>query len=660
MTANSEGTMIPNDREPIGSYDYESYSDENDVNHRHLGEVNEGMASPINREDETLVSFSNLEFTVKDIDKSPKVILKRLTGQYRSGELVALMGPSGAGKTSLMNILCGQNWNYSGNFTMNGVPWQKELRNEVGFAPQFDLFFPNQTVFDTMMFRAAVKLPGRYTYNMRKERVEHILKDLRLSHTVNLKIGDYRKTLSGGELKRVAVGLELITSPRVLILDEPTSGLDSTSAYELIDTLKRIAEDQQIVMLISLHQPSAKLFRRFDRATFMRDGVIVYHGETGRALENYCTALGEPCPDGVAITDHLMNMLSNPTYLADMLSLYNRSLRYSEDGFYLDLEAEESYDWPLKYPCPSRIAPYGTRDGDDYGVIFKKKADMQPNKPQLLKALFWRSLKSEALRCWQFADAIDLGVQIIIQSCIYWQTYSDRITTDFYSHVGQIYGLTISVTFNGLFKNIFGELGVRGPVRREVIARHYNHWEYKILHTIASTIVYIPWPTIIFAVIAAIDGVPVSNGAFLGAWVGLLSGMLIGAALGSLLGALLPSFPLMSNWGVAIQLTLFMVSGNYTTPESIPSWLKWLQYMSYIYYSSAISLKSFIGDSGLTYDCSTADNPNCEISGTDMLKDYGIVLSTWDNFAICVGFWAVLNVAALFTFRYYKFYNPVK
>merc|ERR1739838_60648 len=420
------------------------------------------------------------------------------------------------------------------------------------------------------------------------------------------------------------------------------------------------AKKNNMIVLVSLHQPSMKLFRKFGKATFMRNGHVIYHGPAGTTLNKYCDAIGQPCPASIGIADHLTNLLNSEELQMPMVDFYRKCLRYSFNGplFYLDLDAKKAHDWKDDIPQPARLGPEGI-SMENLGLLMEAKSNERTSRAALWRALFMRSLKAEARRCYQIADLIELICQVLVQAIIYWQTYTNDSTVDFYSHVGQIYGVSITLTFKGLFTTVYGEDIFRLPVRREIIARQYTHWHYKIIHHIAQTIIFIPWPTALFITVSAFTGVPWRNGWFMGSYLGFLTSFLIGQSVGQFLCVWLPKYHNMAHWGVAIQLVCLMVAGNYTTPDSIQPWLQWLIYLSYIYYAASLSMNSFIGNSGMVYDCSTADNLNCTITGKQMLLDYGISLGYWECLYCSIAMYIVLQVLSTIGMRYWKFYNPM-
>ncbi|KAF5960600.1 hypothetical protein HYC85_001809 [Camellia sinensis] len=163
---------------------------------------------------------------------SPQVrhVLKGVNFQAKPWEILAIMGPSGAGKSSLLEILSGKLTPQSASIFVNQKPIDKARFKKIsGYVTQKDTLFPLLTVEETLMFSAKLRL--RLPQSQLSSKVKSLIQELGLSHVAAARVGDDRvRGISGGERRRVSIGVDVIHDPKVLILDEPTSGLDSTSA----------------------------------------------------------------------------------------------------------------------------------------------------------------------------------------------------------------------------------------------------------------------------------------------------------------------------------------------------------------------------------------------------------------------------------------------
>ena len=194
-------------------------------------------------------------------------ILKSVSGYAAPGQLTVIMGSSGAGKTSLLNILAdrirvvSKNTRMSGNILINDtLPVTRQVFQKYGgYVQQDDVLFATFTVREALTFSARLKLK---TSESEQDRlVEQIIYDLGLSGVSTSQIGDIkRKVLSGGERKRVSIGVELVSDPSVILLDEPTSGLDSFKAQSICSLMAKLARDKGKTIISTIHQPSSEAF----------------------------------------------------------------------------------------------------------------------------------------------------------------------------------------------------------------------------------------------------------------------------------------------------------------------------------------------------------------------------------------------------------------
>ncbi|MCD7456169.1 ATP-binding cassette sub- G member 5 [Datura stramonium] len=220
---------------------------------------------------------------VKELEKgnNPKAIrhvLKDVSCRAKSGEILAIVGPSGAGKSTFLEVLAGKIEPQSGSIFVNQKAVDKARFKKIsGYVTQKDTLFPLLTVEETLSFSAKLrlKLPAKEL----SSRVKCLIQELGLEHVAGARIGDDRiRGISGGERRRVSIGVELIHDPRVLILDEPTSGLDSTSALQIIDMLKTMAVTRGRTIILSIHQPCFRIMKLFSSILLLANGTILHHG----------------------------------------------------------------------------------------------------------------------------------------------------------------------------------------------------------------------------------------------------------------------------------------------------------------------------------------------------------------------------------------------
>ena len=217
------------------------------------------------KNDSASINFSaeNISYKFPNSDAG----IKELSFSARSGELVAIMGGSGSGKTTCINLLNGMIKPQTGTIKINGNDLfenKKELEGLIGFVPQDDLLIEELTVRENLYFNASLCCGEISKFEIEKL-VDETLKVLKIFEIKNLKVGTpLNKVISGGQRKRLNIALELIREPHILFLDEPTSGLSSADSEHLIDLLKEIAMRGKLVVL-NIHQPSSDIYKLFDK-----------------------------------------------------------------------------------------------------------------------------------------------------------------------------------------------------------------------------------------------------------------------------------------------------------------------------------------------------------------------------------------------------------
>lgn len=221
--------------------------------------------------------------------KSGKAGLQNINIAETGGKLIGLMGASGSGKSTLLNVLNGSERPSSGRVLINGIDIHKEphkVDGIIGFIPQDDLLIEDLTVFENLYYSARLCF-GNLSKEEITDRVEKVLVSLGLSETRNLKVGSpLHKTISGGQRKRLNIGLELLREPTILFVDEPTSGLSSRDSENIMDLLKELALRGKMIFVV-IHQPSSDIFKLFDTLIILDvGGFQIYYGNPTESV-NY-------------------------------------------------------------------------------------------------------------------------------------------------------------------------------------------------------------------------------------------------------------------------------------------------------------------------------------------------------------------------------------
>ena len=259
------------------------------------------------------IKANNVEFRFKNSNNG----IQNFSFYEESGRLVGIMGGSGVGKSTLLNVLNGNLKPQMGEVLINGYNLydeseKNELKGVIGYVPQDDLLIEELTVFQNLYYNARLCL-NNFNDQKIREAVKNVLDELDLLEISDLKVGNpLNKIISGGQRKRVNIALELIREPSVLFIDEPTSGLSSVDSEAVMNLLKEQTYKGKLV-IINIHQPSSDLYKMFDKVIILdKGGYQIYYGDPGEAIiyfksmshhvnpgEDQCTKCGNVNPDQV-------------------------------------------------------------------------------------------------------------------------------------------------------------------------------------------------------------------------------------------------------------------------------------------------------------------------------------------------------------------------
>ncbi|KAF8049472.1 hypothetical protein N665_2204s0002 [Sinapis alba] len=244
-----------------------------------------------------VLSFNNLCYDVRGKAGSVKTLLNDVSGEVCDGDILAVLGASGAGKSTLIDALAGRVSSLRGTVKVISA-----------YVMQDDLLFPMLTVKETLMFASEFRLPRSLSKSKKMERVEALIDQLGLRNAADTIIGNEgHRGVSGGERRRVSIGIDIIHDPIVLFLDEPTSGLDSTNAFMVVQVLKRIARSGSMVIM-SIHQPSARIIDLLDRLIILSHGKSVFSGSP-TSLPQFLSEFGHPVPEKGNITEFALDLV---------------------------------------------------------------------------------------------------------------------------------------------------------------------------------------------------------------------------------------------------------------------------------------------------------------------------------------------------------------
>lgn len=236
------------------------------------------------------LSCFNLEYRIP----SGKQLIKGVTATFRPGMLYAVMGPSGSGKTTTLDLMAGRtaSGTVRGHRSINGKvyvrpqDYRRAVRALSGYVLQRDRFQERFTVLETLMYASRLRLPDSVSPQAAAARVQEVLSQVDLLKAQDARVGGTTFAgISGGQMRRLSVALELLRDPDVLFLDEPTSGLDATSSLSIIQLCRDLCDGAQKTILVTIHQPRAEIVDLFNEVCLLVEGHLSFLGPFSEALQ---------------------------------------------------------------------------------------------------------------------------------------------------------------------------------------------------------------------------------------------------------------------------------------------------------------------------------------------------------------------------------------
>jgi ABC-type multidrug transport system ATPase subunit len=310
----------------------------------------------IHRIDKSRIIYRAVDVSYKF--NNNQIGIHRFSFTGRSGQLVGILGGSGTGKSTLLNVMNGNYRLSSGKITINGYDLNNDKENlegVIGYVPQDDLLKEELTVFENLYFNARLCFSDQ-SHDEIVRRVDNALQDFDLVEARDLVVGNpLNKILSGGQRKRLNIALELIREPSVLFVDEPTSGLSSMDSEKVMSLLKRQVLKGKLV-IINIHQPSSDLYKMLDKLLIIdKGGYIIFNGNPMDAIvyfkkmANYVNPEERECyVCGNVKTEQILRIIE-----ARMVNPYGKLIRERkvkpEEWYRYYLENFESkFQWKVK------------------------------------------------------------------------------------------------------------------------------------------------------------------------------------------------------------------------------------------------------------------------------------------------------------------------
>jgi ABC-type multidrug transport system ATPase subunit/ABC-type multidrug transport system permease subunit len=577
------------------------------------------------------IRWSGLNFNIKGKD-----ILQDCWGYVPNRKLFGILGPSGSGKSSLLNVLSGRSSSSAADgITVKGhieVAGMKidpvKFRKNIAYVMQEDALMATATPREALRFSALLRLPADTDAATIENIVNHLLGELGIKDCADTIIGNVLiKGISGGQKKRTSVGVEMITDPSLLFLDEPTSGLDSFAAYNLVELLRDVARAGAAVVC-TIHQPSSEVFHLFDLVMFLRAGRIIYSGPAAEISE-YFAQRGRACPEHYNPADFVMMLLQTDT----------------EEQLQKFAPAVPEYALaPKESANKSQLTVFSEKSG------FETRASFFRQLFYLVERELQSTFRNVGALIGRFGITIFLN---LIFGLIFLGAggRDNANSSDFGSHFGALTMVTISSMFGSAQPAL-----LNFPFERPLFLREYSTGTYGApAYFISKTAVELP---IIFAQTvtqyALVHNMCEFQGSFilmvLSAWgVGVAA-----ASLGVLMGCLVTDVKNAVEISPLLLVPQILFAGFFIKMDLIPVFLRWAQYLCSLKYGmNLLILLEFHPDQ------SSCEGPGAEENCRMVLSENDVVINQWWVYmlilvALFVGF-RVLGAIALAR-RAKKFY----
>ncbi|KAL5752175.1 hypothetical protein ACOSP7_022351 [Xanthoceras sorbifolium] len=557
-------------------------------------------------------------------------VLKDVSCRAKPWEILAIVGPSGAGKSSLLEILAGKLSPQSGSIFVNENAMDRARFKKIsGYVTQKDTLFPLLTVEETLMFSAKLRL--RLSQAQLSARVKSLIKELGLEHVAMARVGDDQvRGISGGERRRVSIGVDVIHDPRVLILDEPTSGLDSTSALQTIDMLKVMAETRGRTIILSIHQPGFRIVKMFNSILLLSNGCVLHHGTVDQ-LGVHMRNLGLQLPMHVNVVE----------YAIDSIELIQRKLQQEIQPQVVSSAPQQKIGEDQmgesktgKFTLQQLFQQSKVVDEELINVGIEFPRDFANSRLQETIILTHRFSKNifrtkELFAC----RTIQMLVSGFVLGSIFYNVKDDLLGAE--EKVGLfafILTFLLSCTTEAL------------PVflqEREILMRETSCGSYRVSsYAIANGLVYLPF----LLTLAILFTIPLYwlvglNPNFMAFMHFLLLIWLILYTANSVVvcfSALVPNFIVGNSVISGVMGSFFLFSGYFISKHGIPNYWIFIHYISLFKYPFEGFL---INEFSASEKCFQYIFGKCMVTGEDVLREAGYEeKSRWRNLVIMVGF----------------------
>ncbi|KAL5997912.1 hypothetical protein ACLOJK_008846 [Asimina triloba] len=542
-------------------------------------------------------------------------VLKKVCCEAGPGELLAIAGPSGAGKTTLLEILAGMipHRRVDGKILVNGRPMDADkFRRLSGYVTQDDALFPLLTIEETLMYSARLRLRGGA--GDATERVRQLLKELGLERIARSRIGggdDSCRGVSGGERRRVSIGVDVVHDPAVLFLDEPTSGLDSASALQVVALLKSMAANQCKTIIITIHQPGFRILELFDGLVLLSEGAVVHHGSL-RSLEARLKVAGHCIPRHVNVLEFAIDAMQNLVVKTSAI----------EHDFAADTHFIETEHAAVLYDCSmeEKSSSYANSRSEEVLILGQRFCRNIFRTKQLFAARTIQSLVVGFALGSIFMNVRGGGGRSALQTRLGFFAYSLTFL--------------LSSTTEGL--PIFLQ-------ERRILMRETSRGAYRVSsYVVANTLVFLPFLLMVALLYTTpvywLVGLRREIDGYLYFSLVVWMVVLMANSFVACFSALVPNFIMGNSLIAGFMGSFFLFSGYFISKQSIPKYWIFMHYSSLFKYPFEAFMINEYGGEGRRR-CVQRVGGQCFLDGEGFLRQQGLYeKQKWSNLGVMLGF----------------------
>eukprot|EP00178_Gracilaria_changii_P026509 TRINITY_DN815_c0_g1_i2.p1 TRINITY_DN815_c0_g1~~TRINITY_DN815_c0_g1_i2.p1 ORF type:complete len:645 (+),score=141.24 TRINITY_DN815_c0_g1_i2:205-2139(+) len=526
-----------------------------------------------------------------------KMILKSMSGEARAGTMLAVMGSSGAGKTSLLNLLAGRvssskGASATGAVYVNGEPRNyNKFRKLAAYVIQDDDMFAELTVQEQLTYAALLRLPASMPKHKKLLRVQKVIQELGLAKVKDTMIGNQIvRGISGGERKRVNIGTELVTNPSLLFLDEPTTGLDSFNALNVMTALRQLASNGRTIVS-TIHQPRSSIFALFDQLCLLSEGRVMYFGPAKDAVA-YFSALNFKSPSQFNPADFFLDLLSIDPRSAEREANTKARVEYLGDMY-----AKQAKPIAIEAMPDVEAAGDAQADAETAEKVQFKEGMYQTSWLNEFSVLCNRAVKLAFRE--RAANGARLGQVIffsILLGLIWLNNGREEELSKRQSLSGILFFIAINQAFGGVFAVIFGFPLERSVVTRERASNMYRTSSYYLSKTVTDLPKSLFFNSLFSVIVYWMVGLKPTAGAFFIFLLVVFLTTVLAESLAIAVSILAGDAQTAAGIIPVFIILALLFGGFFIGSEELGDWIAWAKYLSFIFYAfNALGHNEFSG-----------------------------------------------------------------